>query len=58
LAYPEIESVIQTAGFVKNWREIHKAYLFLAFTVGIVTPVVAALAPVGAHQFQKSMKGT
>jgi hypothetical protein len=44
LAYSGIESVIQTAGFVKNWRQIHKAYLFLAFTVGIVTPLVAALA--------------
>lgn len=44
LAYSGIESVIQTAGFVRNWREIHKAYLFLAVTVGIITPLVAALA--------------
>lgn len=44
LAYSGIESVIQTAGFVKNWREIHRAYLFLALTVGIVTPLIAALA--------------
>jgi amino acid transporter len=44
LAYSGIESVIQTAGFVRNWQEIRKAYLFLAFTVGIVTPMVAALA--------------
>jgi amino acid transporter len=44
LAYSGIESVIQTAGFVRTWREIHKAYLFLAVTVGIVTPIVAALA--------------
>lgn len=44
LAYSGIESVIQTAGFVRNWLEIRKAYLFLAFTVGIVTPLVAALA--------------
>jgi amino acid transporter len=44
LAYSGIESVIQTAGFVKSWREIHKAYLFLALTVGVVTPLVAALA--------------
>ncbi len=44
LAYSGIESVIQTAGFVKNWREIHRAYVFLALTVGIVTPLVAALA--------------
>ncbi len=44
LAYSGVESVIQTAGLVKNWREIHKAYWFLALTVGIVTPLVAALA--------------
>jgi len=44
LAYSGIESVIQTAGFVRSWREIHKAYLFLAVTVGIATPLVAALA--------------
>jgi hypothetical protein len=36
--------VLQTAGLVRSWREISKAYWFLAFTVGIVTPVVAALA--------------
>jgi hypothetical protein len=44
LAYSGIESVIQTAGFVRTWREIHKAYLFLALTVGLVTPLIAALA--------------
>ncbi len=43
LAYSGIESVIQTAGFVRNWREIRKAYLFLAVTVGIATPLVAGL---------------
>ncbi len=43
LAYSGIESVIQTAGFVRSWREIHRAYLFLAVTVGIVTPLVAGL---------------
>ena len=43
LAYSGIESVIQTAGFVRSWREIHKAYLFLAVTVGIATPLVAGL---------------
>ncbi len=43
LAYSGIESVIQTAGFVRSWREIHKAYLFLALTVGIATPLVAGL---------------
>jgi amino acid transporter len=44
LAYSGIESVIQTAGFVRNWREIRRAYLFLAATVGVVTPLVAGLA--------------
>ena len=44
LAYSGIESVIQTAGLVKSWKEIAKAYLFLALTVGIVTPLVTALA--------------
>lgn len=44
LAYSGVESVLQTAGFVRSWREISKAYKFLALTVGIVTPVVAALA--------------
>jgi len=44
LAYSGIESVIQTAGFVENWKAIRKSYLFLALTVGIVTPLVAALA--------------
>jgi len=44
LAYSGVESVLQTAGLVRTWREIRKAYLFLALTVGIVTPLVAALA--------------
>jgi len=44
LAYSGVESVLQTAGLVRSWREISKAYWFLALTVGIVTPVVAALA--------------
>jgi amino acid transporter len=55
LAYSGIESVIQTAGFVRSWREIHKAYLFLACTVGIVTPLVAALAlsaPIDFHEHE------
>jgi amino acid transporter len=43
LAYSGVESVIQTAGLVRTWREIRKAYLFLALTVGIVTPLVAIL---------------
>ena len=44
LAYSGIESVIQTAGLVENWRDISRAYWFLALTVGIVTPIVSALA--------------
>jgi len=44
LAYSGIESVIQTAGFVRTWREIRKAYVFLALSVGIVTPLITALA--------------
>jgi len=44
LAYSGVESVLQTAGLVRSWQEIKKAYWFLALTVGIVTPVVAALA--------------
>lgn len=44
LAYSGVESVLQTASLVKSWKEIRKAYLFLAFTVGIVTPLVALLA--------------
>lgn len=44
LAYSGIESVLQTASLVKSWKEIRKAYLFLAVTVGIVTPIIALLA--------------
>ena len=44
LAYSGIESVLQTAGLVEGWRDISRAYWFLALTVGIVTPVVSALA--------------
>ncbi len=44
LAYSGIESVIQAAGLVKTWREISKAYVFLALTVGIYTPTISALA--------------
>ncbi len=43
LAYSGIESVIQTAGLVKSWRDIRKAYIFLAVTVGIVTPLITML---------------
>ncbi|MBM4276002.1 MAG: amino acid permease, partial [Deltaproteobacteria bacterium] len=44
LAYSGVESVLQTASLVRSWREIGKAYIFLGVTVGILTPVVAALA--------------
>jgi amino acid transporter len=44
LAYSGVESVLQTAGLVRTWREIGKAYIFLALTVGLVTPIVATLA--------------
>ncbi len=44
LAYSGIESVLQTASLVKNWHEIRKAYIFLAVTVGIVTPLIALFA--------------
>jgi hypothetical protein len=53
LAYSGVESVLQTAGFVKSWRDISRAYLFLALTVGIVTPVVAALALSAPIEFAK-----
>ncbi|MCI0455300.1 MAG: APC family permease [Candidatus Dadabacteria bacterium] len=43
LAYSGIESVLQTAGLVKGWRDIGKAYIFLALTVGIITPIVSVL---------------
>lgn len=43
LAYSGVESVIQTAGLLKSWKEIKKAYLFLGLTVGIVTPLLSFL---------------
>ena len=43
LAYSGIESVVQTAGLVKSWRDIGKAYIFLAVTIGIFTPLISAL---------------
>jgi hypothetical protein len=52
LAYSGIESVIQTAGLVESWRDISRAYWFLALTVGIVTPLISALAlsaPIDFH---------
>ena len=55
LAYSGIESVIQTAGLVRSWHDIRKAYWFLALTVGVVTPLVCALAltaPIDVHQHE------
>jgi amino acid transporter len=52
LAYSGVESVLQTAGLVRSWREIGKSYIFLACTVGLVTPIIAALAlsaPIDFH---------
>jgi len=43
LAYSGVESVLQTAGLLRSWKEIKKAYLFLALTVGILTPFVSVL---------------
>lgn len=44
LAYSGIESVLQTASLTRSWKEIKKAYLFLAFTVGIFTPLLTLVA--------------
>jgi amino acid transporter len=60
LAYSGIESVIQLAGLVESWRDISKAYWFLALTVGIVTPLVSALlSPIdfAAHEATSSSRG-
>lgn len=43
LAYSGIESVVQTAGLVKSWKDIGKAYIFLALTTGIFTPLLSSL---------------
>ncbi len=58
LAYSGIESVIQTAGLVQSWRDISRAYWFLALTVGIVTPVISALAlsaPIDLHAHEEDL---
>lgn len=52
LSYSGVDSVLQTAGFVRNWKEIRKAYWFLFLTVGLVTPLVAALALSSRIDFQ------
>lgn len=43
LAYSGIESVVQTAGLVSSWKDVKKAYIFLALTTGIFTPLLAAV---------------
>ncbi len=43
LAYSGIESVVQTASLVKSWKEVGRAYFFLALTTGIFTPLLAAV---------------
>lgn len=43
LAYSGIESVVQTASLVKSWKEVGRAYMFLALTTGIFTPLLAAV---------------
>ncbi|MGE5315647.1 MAG: APC family permease [Acidobacteriota bacterium] len=43
LAYSGIESVVQTASLVRSWKEIRRAYTFLALTVGLFTPAIAAI---------------
>ena len=53
LAYSGVESVLQTAGLVRTWKEIGKAYIFLAVTVGLVTPIVAILALSAPIDFAK-----
>ena len=53
LAYSGVESVLQTAGLVRTWREIGKAYIFLAATVGVVTPILATLALTAPIDFAK-----
>ncbi len=58
LAYSGIESVVQTAGLVKSWRDIGKAYIFLALTVGLITPLVSALvlsSPIDFHVHEEDL---
>lgn len=55
LAYSGVESVLQTASLTKSWKDIKKAYIFLGFTVGIVTPLIALFAlsskvSIGSHE--------
>ncbi|MDO8520160.1 MAG: APC family permease [Deltaproteobacteria bacterium] len=43
LAYSGVESVMQTASLVQNWKVVAKAYIFLAVTVGLFTPLLSVL---------------
>ncbi len=43
LAYSGIESVVQTAGLTRSWKDTGKAYIFLALTTGIFTPMISML---------------
>src|SRR5512140_2940749 len=43
LAYSGIESVVQTAGLTRSWHDTGRAYIFLALTTGIFTPLITAL---------------
>lgn len=43
LAYSGIESVVQTAGLTRSWHDTSRAYIFLAVTTGIFTPLISAL---------------
>ncbi len=58
LAYSGIESVLQTASLVKSWKDIRKAYVFLALTVGIVTPLIVLLvlsSPINPTQHETDL---
>lgn len=43
LAYSGVESVLQTASLVRSWKVISRAYLFLALTVGLFTPLLSVV---------------
>lgn len=43
LAYSGVESVLQTARLSEDWRNIKKAYGFLAWSVGLFTPAISVL---------------
>lgn len=53
LAYSGIESVLQTASLTRSWKDIKKGYEFLAFTVGIVTPLIVLFAMSSGIEIEK-----